>query len=451
MKVTSDAESSGRASAVVLGPKSKKKMTKLSVNQVFTPNDVPTCTYVNRSALRLEEKLQSSLAISKMIVSVSGPSKAGKSVLIQKIIPREKLVSVSGATIKAPSDVWDQALQWMGSPSMVSKTVGHTLGVGADVKLAAEGGIPLLAKSKAEGQASGHADRHSSKTEEYRSAGLQDVVRIIGGSDYILFIDDFHYIPRKIQTDVGRQLKAITERGVKVCAASVPHRADDVVRSNPELSGRVCSVKIDYWEHSDLRKIGEQGFQALNVSLEPLIYDRLAREAFGSPQLMQALCLNLCLALGIDGKQRRKQTIDATAEHISRALEDTAGWADYSSVVQGLHSGPKERGTERKHFCLRDDTRGDVYRVILSAISQDPPSLSFTYDQLLSRVSDVCIDDKPVGSSITQALGQMEALSKNLSKTVPIIEWNENVLDIVEPYFLFYLRASKKLEKLSKQ
>jgi len=106
-----------------------------------------------------------------MIVSVSGPSKAGNSVLIQKIIQREKLVSISGATIKAPADVWDQALQWIGSPSIVSKTVGHTLGVGADVKLAAEGGIPMLAKSKAEGQASGHADRHSSKTEEYRSAG----------------------------------------------------------------------------------------------------------------------------------------------------------------------------------------------------------------------------------------------------------------------------------------
>jgi hypothetical protein len=150
------------------------------------------------------------------------------------------------------------------------------------------------------------------------------------------------------------------------------------------------------------------------VSLDTTIYDRLGREAFGTPQLMQALCLNLCLALGIGDRLRRKQIINVTAEHISRALEDTAGWTDYSSVVQGLHSGLKERGTERKHFSLKDNTRGDVYRVILSAISQDPPSLSFNYDQLLSRVSSVCTDDKPVGSSITQALGQMELLSKNL-------------------------------------
>jgi hypothetical protein len=46
--------------------------------EVFTPNDVPTFSYVERKARRFEERLRESLSIPKMIVSLSGPSKSGK-------------------------------------------------------------------------------------------------------------------------------------------------------------------------------------------------------------------------------------------------------------------------------------------------------------------------------------------------------------------------------------
>jgi hypothetical protein len=163
---------------------------------------------------------------------------------------------------------------------------------------------------------------------------------------------------------------------------------------------------------------------------------------------MQALCLNLCLKLNVRCKSEQFRTQEVTNTDLEHAFEATSDWSDYSSVVQGLHSGPKERGTERKQFALIDGSFGDVYRVVLLALSQDPPSLSFTYDELIDRVGGVCSHEKPVGSSITQSLTQMEKLSQILSPSVPLIEWNENVLDIVEPYFLFFLRASKKLERL---
>jgi len=39
----------------------------------------------------------------------------------------------------------------------------------------------------------------------------------------------------------------------------------------------------------------------------------------------------------------------------------------------------------------------------------------------------------------------------NIASTVqvsPVIEWDEDVLHIIEPYFLFFLRNSKHLKKL---
>ena len=56
--------------------------------------------------------------------------------------------------------------------------------------------------------------------------------------------------------------------------------------------------------------------------------------------------------------------------------------------------------------------------------------------------------DSPVGSSVAQALMQMDKLATAVQEA-PVIEWDEDVLDIVEPYFLFFLRCSPYLQKLA--
>ena len=78
--------------------------------------------------------------------------------------------------------------------------------------------------------------------------GLTQVAREISGSAFVVFVDDFHYMSRELQVEVAKQLKAATELGIKICTASVPHRADDVVRANAELRGRVQAVDMEVLE-----------------------------------------------------------------------------------------------------------------------------------------------------------------------------------------------------------
>ena len=108
-----------------------------------------------------------------------------------------------------------------------------------------------------------------------------------------------------------------------------------------------------------------------------------------------------------------------------------------------------QRGTERKEFNFSDGTRGDVYRCVLLALRDDSPSLSFRYEDILQRVKKVCIDESPVGSSVAESLAQMARLAGTV-QDAPVIEWDEDVLDIVEPYFLFFLRCSPHLAHLGK-
>ncbi|MCV5427633.1 hypothetical protein OFM81_32745, partial [Escherichia coli] len=58
-----------------------------------------------------------------------------------------------------------------------------------------------------------------------------------------------------------------------------------------------------------------------------------------------------------------------------------------------------------------------------------------------SRVTSLCHGDSPSGSSITSACQHSTAIANDAANS-SIIEWDQesDVLDIRDPYLLFYLR-----------
>jgi hypothetical protein len=195
---------------------------------------------------------------------------------------------------------------------------------------------------------------------------------------------------------------------------------------------------------------GGASFRELNVDLSPSLVAGLTAQAFGSPQLMQVICLNLCFRFNIEDGDREHARLEIQEEELQQVFERTSSMAgDFSSLLEALHAGPKQRGNERKTFMLVDGSEGDVYRCILLALKSEPPSLSITYDAMLVRVAAVSIDGTPVGSSVSGSLAHMSQIAE---KFVPkALEWDEDVLDIIEPYFLFYLRYSPKFRALARK
>jgi hypothetical protein len=120
--------------------------------EVFTPNDVPTFTYVERANHKFETRLREAFDIPKMIISLSGPSKSGKTVLVHKVLEKDNLIPVSGASIKSAEDLWARVLGWMDSP--VGQSEKKVSSVNAEIGGKAGGtiAIPYLAEGKAEGE-----------------------------------------------------------------------------------------------------------------------------------------------------------------------------------------------------------------------------------------------------------------------------------------------------------
>jgi hypothetical protein len=425
-------------------------MTALRATDVFTPSDYPLKTYVVRDDERLEQRLRDALSTPGEIISVSGPSKSGKTVLIQRVVGEDELIIVTGAGLESGAMLWDRVLNWMGVPTDETTSRASDLGGSISANAAGKSGIPVVAQAELSGGIELAHTRSKGASKTHSRRGLQQVAAEIANSAFVLLIDDFHYMPRSIQAEVAREVKEAARLGIKICTASVPHRSDDVVRGNPELRGRIRAIDSDYWNESDLAEIARIGFPLLNLEVDDPTLQFFAREASGSPQLMQALCLQACFSMDLREYQPelRSLVIDATVR--KEILEETTTRTDFSSLVAKCHKGPNTRGTERKVFDLIDGTRGDVYRAVLLSIAADPPLLSLNQSALTQRIAKTCGGETPHNSSLYQACEQISRMAVDMYPEQRVIEWDpdENVLDIVDPYVLFYLRWSAKLRSL---
>src|SRR6266571_4481089 len=119
-------------------------MAKYVAELVFTPSSYPEYTYVQRSDQRLEATLGEALATRGLIWSIIGPSKSGKTVLVEKVVGRRSLIPVSGAGLRDSDDVWSRVLDWMGRPSQVVTAAERSQTMSAELKVSGETGIPLV-------------------------------------------------------------------------------------------------------------------------------------------------------------------------------------------------------------------------------------------------------------------------------------------------------------------
>jgi hypothetical protein len=373
----------------------------LEDREIFTPGAYPTHTYVTRSDAD-ERALENALDVGGMIASVIGPSKTGKTVLVNKVVSRELLISLSGAQIDSATDLWRQASGKIGIPSL------------SDV----------------------------------------EVIDYLIEGNYVLLIDDFHYVQRQAQKRIAQQLKDAVAKGLRVVVVAVPHRADDPIRVNPDLRGRVRMIDLDYWDLPELRKIAEAGFPLLNLQLGSGDIRELAVESLRSPQLMQSLCLELCSFFGVSRPEAEIRQITVSREALDGIARATSKMADCKTAYEILSTGPRERGRRRTQYRLRDGREGDVYTVILKALAADPPRLDFPYAEFKGRAGGILADgNEPPGGSLRQAIVQMDKLVRKRIPEDRVFEWDteRHVIDIPDPYFLFYLRwgVSPRDEPLS--
>src|SRR5258706_2477049 len=103
-----------------------RAMPRLQSHEVFTPNSYPRYSYVERDELHHERLLRDWARMSNQIASISGPSKAGKTVLVQRVIGDDNLITVSGASVRSADQLSDRVLDWWGEPTTTMTSTVET-------------------------------------------------------------------------------------------------------------------------------------------------------------------------------------------------------------------------------------------------------------------------------------------------------------------------------------
>ena len=221
----------------------------MRASEVFTPNKQPGVTYIVDHLIHKVKFLRDSLETGAAVISLSGPSKSGKTVFIEKTLGREHLIQVTGAGVDSPETLWNRVFDLIGTPMKVSQTEGSNFT--GSVAAKASSGVPLIIQGEA--SASGAWSTSNVTATERTADHLQLLIKELGGTDFIVFIDDFHYIPEDVQVQIANQIKEAIRGKVRFICASVPYHSDDVLLANADLRGRI--FKIDFEPPRVLRRL----------------------------------------------------------------------------------------------------------------------------------------------------------------------------------------------------
>lgn len=402
------------------------------VGEVFVPGGMPTVTYNPREDLHLEQQVRDYLDERHKILSLTGPTKTGKTVLLKNLL--NDPLWLSGGSIQSLDDFWMTLADMLRvhTDEAISRTDNQTEGRSwegkANVGVAAGSG----GRSESAGQ---------SQTDTWtRSRALPNATRqALGSNLFPLIIDDFHYIRPDVQLLIIRNLKEAIFDGLPVILAAVPHRAYDAVRVEKEMTGRVEQLQIPFWERDELLGIAEAGFAALNVS-DPggRLAQRLAAESFSSPHLMQEHCRELCKANSVRSTIARQQSLRARDWNEFFTARASAG---SKSAFDLLARGPRQRA-DRKPRKLKNGRTVDIYGAVLAAISKTGPLTRLSYMELRAALRDVMASDAPQRHEVTRVLEEMGKIAQQQIEGEPVIDYDAEMstLHISDPFFAYFLR-----------
>lgn len=394
-------------------------MCKLLSEQVFKPGSFPEYTYVPRKSLDIgidyEIRLKQALKIAGFLTSIIGPSKMGKTILCERVINLDNLVEVSGVDFKNGSDFWNVVAAKAGM-SINGKFTQNT----------------VIKDSS--------SDTGFSKTEQF-TLTKDRIIDYFKKNGKVLVLDDFHYAPDEVQLHIAQQLKDAIRKEFRAIVVSLPHRADDAIRKNADLSGRLSLINIEPWKNDELEQIAIKGFKKLNINIQKEITESIAIESLTSPQLMQHICLSICTLLNTD-----TDSIEEIPEDIlEQAYRFTTINLEYSDVVKVLKLGPNPRGNKRKLYTTMSGKELDIYGLILESIAANPPMMGLDLDDMKARIDKLTINTikKPDKQQIRESLNKLQDIINEKENLYKVFEWKDGILYVLDPLFLFYLRWGK--------
>lgn len=384
-------------------------VTKIQTSDVFTPGKNTTLTYVDRRDDVAAADLRKHIRRGGWLVSVVGPTKMGKTVLAQREAPNAFVVQ--GHAIRSVDEFFSKFAGYFGIPSEKSQSTvsGDRSKWGFMAKL----GLFGIGEAGSDfgGETSLDVSAGTTTTVNPEQASLEAVEIIVGKRGKVtVVIDDFHFIPREVRKSLVQALKPVAYAGATIILITLPHRRAETTDLVSDMQGRTATVEVTPWKEAELAKIASLGFPKLNVVDPSGLGDRLAASSYGSPQIMQHLCLELVETVN---EIFEEQTVPTPLVEPSDWLEFHREVRDEGAIkwVQKFIGGPPVRGQKRKKHDLKDGRTFDGYQVIIAALKELGPELDLSVPDLNAQIDSMLKSGKSGEVTVGGKLAQMSELA----------------------------------------
>jgi hypothetical protein len=406
-----------------------------NTSEVFVAGKQPTITYNPRDDRHLEREVRSYVGQPGKALSVSGPTKSGKTVLIDRLLPPDRAIWIQGSDLDAIASFWRAIVDGVDAFDQVGQTLDE--GTTDGNELGVQVGLPHAINF------SWHRSRQSTQASSRsgsRSRPLADVAReALTEVPYPVIVDDFHYVEASVKRAVARAVKTLIST-THVILIAVPHEAFEAVRAEPDMDARIWQLRIAHWSTAELEFIAREGFAALNV-IDPdeRVGQRLAQASYGAPFLMQQLCYDYSISLGVTSTS--SEPITAAPPDDWDAFFRRISDRSVPGVFSSLARGPNPRGQQRINRILSDGRITDIYGAILFAISKTGSRTSIRPTELVRILDQNLRENVPTRQQIVASLGHMREIALEGRGTGDAaLDFKNDELHMLDPFLSFYLR-----------
>lgn len=116
----------------------------LTYQDVFVPGGLPLHTYNPRADLQLEDRLAEAKRNLSKLVTVTGQTKSGKTVLARKVFPKKGSIWIDGGLVRTEDDFWHSVVDQLGLFGQIQE--GDTSDVTSTINGRGIGGCELLSR-----------------------------------------------------------------------------------------------------------------------------------------------------------------------------------------------------------------------------------------------------------------------------------------------------------------
>lgn len=396
------------------------------VKDVFVAGGMPSVTYVDRAALKLEANLKQEISEGYKVICVTGPTKSGKTVLTRHVLGGDGSALVNGGQVEDSEEFWSLLLQELNIPESETHNSGDEVSAGLRYIISAR------------------AKASDGTAQTFNNKNKRTILGYMRQNEVALIVDDFHYMPREVQREIVRALKSEVFEGLVAILIAVPHRAFDAIGVEREMEGRFANIPIPAWSEGELLSIPEKGFRELNMMVDEVTSRNFSREAFGSPLLMQRFCGRLCAQYEIVESIKPTREFRPSEEAEAKIFEGVSTQFGFPTFEK-LSKGPQSR-SRRVDRRLADGTGTlDIYQAVLRAIANTGPKEKIPYNEIREGLRDILVEgDIPQKHEISSALGHMSGIAKDEIQGEPVVEWSDDFLYITDPFLMFYMRWSQR-------